>query len=110
MTFQEIVDSIGSLSTDDRDRLFDLIRKQRIEEQEAETLVNYRELQQAIKDGTAKKGSVQDLIADLLGDDEFLDFQSTGIQQVSADLVDRVRSLVGNVDIDLDAPLVGKDE
>ena len=70
MTFQEIVDSIGSLSIEDRDRLFNLIRKQRIEEQEAETLANYRELQQAIKDGTAKKGTVQDLIADLLGDDD----------------------------------------
>lgn len=70
MTFQEIVNSIGSLSAEDRDRLFDLIRQQRIEEQEAETLANYRELQQAIKDGTAKKGSVQDLIADLLGDDD----------------------------------------
>jgi ribosomal 50S subunit-associated protein YjgA (DUF615 family) len=70
MTFQEIVNSIGSLSTEDRDRLFDLIRQQRIEEQEAETLTNYRELQQAIKDGAAKKGSVQDLIADLLVDDD----------------------------------------
>jgi ribosomal 50S subunit-associated protein YjgA (DUF615 family) len=70
MTFQEIVNSISSLSTEDRDRLFDLIRKQRIEEQEAETLANYRELQQAIKDGIAKKGSVQDLVADLLGDDD----------------------------------------
>jgi ribosomal 50S subunit-associated protein YjgA (DUF615 family) len=70
MTFQEIVNSIGSLSTEDRDRLFELIRTQRIEEQEAETLANYRELQQAIKDGTAKKGSVQDLITDLLGDDD----------------------------------------
>jgi NTP pyrophosphatase (non-canonical NTP hydrolase) len=70
MTFQEIVNSIGSLSTEERDCLFDLIRQQRIEEQEAETLANYRELQQAIKDGTAKKGSVQDLIADLLGDDD----------------------------------------
>ena len=70
MTFQEIVNSISSLSTEERDCLFDLIRQQRIEEQEAETLANYRELQQAIKDGTAKKGSVQDLIADLLGDDD----------------------------------------
>jgi hypothetical protein len=70
MNFQEIVNSIGSLSIEDRDLLFDLIRKQRIEEQEAETLANYRELQQAIKDGTAKKGNVQDLIADLLGDDD----------------------------------------
>jgi hypothetical protein len=66
MTFQEIVNSIDSLSTEDRDRLFDLIRQRKIEEQDAETLANYQELKQAIKQGTAKKGSVHDLITDLL--------------------------------------------
>ncbi len=70
MTFQDIVNSIGSLSTEDRDRLFDLMRQQRIEEQEAEILAKYRELQRAIRDGTAKKGSAQDLIAYLLEDDD----------------------------------------
>jgi hypothetical protein len=37
MNFQEIVNSIGSLSIEDRDLLFDLIRKQRIEQQDAKT-------------------------------------------------------------------------
>ncbi len=59
-------EEIKSYLLEDRDRLFDLIRQQRIEGQEAETLVNYRELQQVIKDGTVKKGSVQDLITDLV--------------------------------------------
>ncbi len=51
----------------------------------------------------------------LLG--QFLNFLATDIQhhpqhigQVSSDLVDRIRSLVGNVDLDLDAPLAAEDE
>jgi hypothetical protein len=32
-------------------------------------LANSEELMQSFKDGTAKRGSVDDLIADLLGDD-----------------------------------------
>ncbi|AFY92794.1 type II toxin-antitoxin system PrlF family antitoxin [Chamaesiphon minutus] len=51
----------------------------------------------------------------LLG--QFLDFLATDIQvnpqhvrQVSSDLANRIRSLVGNVDLDLDAPLAAEDE
>ena len=51
----------------------------------------------------------------LLG--QFLNFLATDIQanpqhvrQVSSDLVDRIRSLIGNVDLDLDAPLSAEDE
>jgi antitoxin PrlF len=51
----------------------------------------------------------------LLG--QFLDFLATDIRanpqhvrQVSSDLVDRIRALVGDVEVDLDAPLVAEDE
>jgi antitoxin PrlF len=51
----------------------------------------------------------------LLG--QFLHFLATDIQanpqhvrQVSSDLVARIRSLVGNIDLDLDAPLAAEDE
>ncbi len=51
----------------------------------------------------------------LLG--QFLHFLATDIQQnpqhikpVSSDLLDRIRALVGNVDLDLDAPLAAEDE
>ena len=65
-----LVDSIERLSIEDREKLFDLVRRRHIEQQEAEILASRRELKQAISDGTAKKGSVQDLITDLLGDDD----------------------------------------
>jgi hypothetical protein len=66
MTVEEIVDSIARLSIEDQEKLFELIRKRRIEHQEAEILASRRELKQAISNETAKRGSVQDLITDLL--------------------------------------------
>ena len=70
IVFQEIIDSIESLSVEDQDYLFELIRKRRIENRRAEILANAEEVMQSFKDGTAKRGSVDDLIADLLGDDD----------------------------------------
>lgn len=70
MTVEEIVDSIDRLSIEDQEKLFELIRQRQIEQQEAEILASRRELKQAISNGTAKKGSVRDLITDLLGDND----------------------------------------
>jgi hypothetical protein len=70
MTFQEIVDSIGTLSIEDRDRLFELIRKQKIEERESEILSNAQAVFNAVEMGTAKRGSFEDLKSYLLADDE----------------------------------------
>jgi hypothetical protein len=70
MTVQEIINSIDRLSVEEREHLFELIRQRRIKEQKAEILASRQELKQAIRDGTAKKGDVRDLIAELLGDDD----------------------------------------
>ena len=70
MVFQQIIDSIEGLSIEDQDYLFELIRKRRIENRRQEILSNSEEVMQSFKDGTAKRGSVDDLIADLLGDDD----------------------------------------
>ncbi|WP_055073907.1 hypothetical protein [Pseudanabaena sp. 'Roaring Creek'] len=70
MVFQQIIDSIESLSVEDQDYLFELIRKRRIENRRQEILANSEEVMRSFKNGTAKKGSVDDLIADLLGDDD----------------------------------------
>lgn len=70
MTVQEIIEQVQNLSIEDQDQLFELIRKRRIENRRAEILANAQEVMQAFKNGTAKRGSVDDLIADLLGDDD----------------------------------------
>ncbi len=70
MTVEDIVDSIDLLSIEDQEKLFELVRNRRVEQQEAEILASRRELKQAISDGNAKKGNVRDLIAELLGDND----------------------------------------
>lgn len=70
ITLQEIIRSIEVLPTEDRDHLFELLRQQRIQERRAEIAAHAKELMQAVEAGTAKMGSVDDLIADLLGDDD----------------------------------------
>lgn len=70
MTLQEIISSINSLPIEDQEHLFEFLRQQRIENRQREILANAQEVKQAFKNGTAKRGSVNDLIADLLGDDD----------------------------------------
>jgi len=70
MTLQEIINSIENLPTEDREYLFNFLQKQRINQKRTEILTNAEELKQAFKKGTAKRGTVDDLIADLLGDDD----------------------------------------
>lgn len=70
MTLQEIIKSIENLPTEDRDYLFEFLQKQRINQKRTEILTNAEELKLAFKNGTEKRGTVDDLIADLLGDDD----------------------------------------
>jgi hypothetical protein len=70
MTVEDIVESIDRLSVEDQEKLYEIVRKRRIEQQEAEILASRIELKQAIANGTAKRGTVQDLITDLLGDND----------------------------------------
>ncbi|MEA5578419.1 hypothetical protein [Anabaena sp. UHCC 0451] len=70
LTLQEIINSIENLPTEDREYLFEFLRQQRIENRRLEILANAKEVTEAFKNATAKRGSVDDLIADLLGDDD----------------------------------------
>jgi len=65
MTLQEIIKSFESLSGDEQDLLLEMFHKYRAETREKQIWVNVEELKQAIATGTAKKGTVEDLIADL---------------------------------------------
>ena len=70
MILQEIINSIENLPTEDREYLFEFLQKQRINQRRTEILTNAEELKQVFQNGTAKRGTVDDLIADLLGDDD----------------------------------------
>ena len=70
MNLQEIISSINSLPTEERDYLFEFLRQQEIENRRVEILANAQEVAQAFNDGTAKRGSVDDLSADLLEEEQ----------------------------------------
>lgn len=70
MTLQKIISSINCLPADEQEHLFEFLCQQRLENRQAEILNNAQEVRQAFKNGTAKRGSVDDLIADLLGNDD----------------------------------------
>lgn len=67
-SFQEIIDSIEKLSIEEQDYLFELIKKRRVEARRSEMASNAKATLDSLKKRTAKKGSVDDLIADLLDD------------------------------------------
>ena len=70
ITFQEIIDSIEVLSTEDQDQLFELIRKRRIEARRSQIAANAQEVLKALEMVTAKRGNFEDLKSYLLEDDD----------------------------------------
>ena len=70
MIFQEIIDQVTSLSIEDQDYLFELIRKQRIDGRRKEIAANAQEVFKAVEEGTAMRGSFEDLKMYLLDEEE----------------------------------------
>ncbi|MDY6804420.1 MAG: hypothetical protein SXA11_11520 [Cyanobacteriota bacterium] len=68
--FQQIVEYVESLSTEEQDLLFELIHKRRVEQRRSEIAINYSETLEAMKAGRAKIGTVADLRADFNNLDE----------------------------------------
>lgn len=68
--FQQVIESVESLSTDEQDILFDLIKKRRIEARRKEIAQNARETIAAFKAGKGKRMSVAELKDYLLDEDE----------------------------------------
>ncbi len=68
ISFQELIDSVEKLSLDEQDYLFELIKKRRIEKRRLEIAANAKATLESLKQGTAKKGSLDDLMADLWDD------------------------------------------
>ncbi len=65
MTLQEIIQSFDNLSGEEQDSLLEVLCQHRTEAKEKEILANFKELKQAITTGTAKRGTVEDLMNDL---------------------------------------------
>jgi hypothetical protein len=67
--FQDIIDSVESLSVEEQDYLFDLIRKRRIEKRRLEIKQNGKGTLKALANGSAKKGTAEEIKAYLLEDE-----------------------------------------
>jgi hypothetical protein len=67
--FHDLVECVDALPADDQELLFELIQKRRIEKRRLEIAQNVAQLQADFKAGVAKRGSFDDLKADLLRDD-----------------------------------------
>jgi hypothetical protein len=65
MTLQKMIKSFESLSDDEQDSLLEILCEHRAKARETEILANFKELKEAIATGTAKTGTVENLIADL---------------------------------------------
>ena len=65
---QQALDLVESLPPDEQETLIDLIRRRLVERRRAEIARNAEETLQAVRDGRAHYGSVEELQRDLLAE------------------------------------------
>ena len=66
ISIQQVIEDIENLSLEDQDLLLELIYKRRIEKRRKQIAINAEQTFQAVGQGQAKKGNLNDLMADLL--------------------------------------------
>ncbi|XHX80669.1 MAG: hypothetical protein RBJ76_12285 [Stenomitos frigidus ULC029] len=66
--FHDLVEYVDALPVDDQELLFELIQKRRIEKRRLETAQNAANILEAVRTGTAKRGSVANLLDNELED------------------------------------------
>ncbi|CAO5063777.1 HigA protein (Antitoxin to HigB) [Microcystis aeruginosa] len=65
MTLPEMIKSFENLSEDEQESLLEILSQYRAKARERKILANFTELKEAITAGTVKRGTVEDMIADL---------------------------------------------
>ena len=66
--FQKAIDAVESLPLEDREEVLEIIRMRLAEQRRDEIAANASEAVQAVREGRAKYGTVEDLKKDLLGE------------------------------------------
>jgi hypothetical protein len=69
VSLQTVIEYVEALSTEEQDLLLELIQKRRIEQRRKEIARNAAQTLEAIRTGTAKRGTLANLRADLLSDE-----------------------------------------
>ena len=67
---QQAIDSIELLSEDEQDLVFDLIQKCRIALRRKDIAQSALHTMVSVENGTAKRGTAAEVMADIFGDDE----------------------------------------
>jgi hypothetical protein len=67
---QAAIESIEALTEEEQDMIFSLIQKRRAELRRKEIAQNAIDTMEAVKNGTAKRGTAAKVMADIFGDDE----------------------------------------
>lgn len=66
LSFDEILNNVESLTREDRDLLFEIVQKRRIEARREEIAKNAQEIIKSFQNGTTNVGNLDSLKADLL--------------------------------------------
>jgi predicted transcriptional regulator len=69
VTFQKVIEFVESLSEEEQDVLFDLIQKRRILKRRQEIARNAEKTMEAVRNGTAKRGTAAEIVADIFEDE-----------------------------------------
>lgn len=69
VTFQTVIEYVEALPPEEQDLLIELIQKRRIQKRREEMAENASQTLVALKAGTAKRGTLADLKADLLSEE-----------------------------------------
>jgi hypothetical protein len=69
-SFQTAIELVEALTEEEQDLLFSLIQKRRIGDRRQEIFQRSIQVKEAFKNGTAKVGTVEELIADIFKDEE----------------------------------------
>ena len=68
ITFENVLEYLETLSEEEQEEVFDLVKKRRIEKRRSEIAENGRKTFEAMEKGTAKRSSVEDIKSYLLAD------------------------------------------
>lgn len=69
VSLQQAIECVESLSLEEQDLLIELIQKRRIEQRRHEIATHATQTLEALETGTAKRGTLADFRADLLGEE-----------------------------------------
>jgi predicted transcriptional regulator len=70
VSFQTVIEFVEALSEEEQDVLFDLIQKRRISKRRQEIAQNAEKTMEAVRNGTARRGTAAEVMTDIFGDEE----------------------------------------